>query len=154
MILSYNPNNEEGDLNKSKDSELSNLSSIQKGKIKIFKLFLDNSQFSTNSNRDISNDNIIVFDVKYSEIFRKKNKKQNDEVFYEKFQDLKIIGNMDKKNQIKSEISYSHDDSQVSFKEENFFNAEIIKMINSTNMVRKIFNISLLIQIERETFSL
>jgi len=88
-----------------------------------------------NSNKDSSKDNIFVFDVKYSEIFGKRNKKQNDDVFYEKFEDLKIIGNMNKKGYFKNELSYSHDDSEVSLKEENFFNTEFIKMINSTSMV-------------------
>ncbi len=43
MILSYNLNNEEDDFNKSKECELSNLSSIQKG---ITQLFIDSRQLS------------------------------------------------------------------------------------------------------------
>ncbi len=102
-------------------------------------IFLENSEYSTNSNKDSNKDNIFVFDVRYSEIFGKKNKKQNDDVFYEKFEDLKIIGNMNKKGIMKNELSYSHDDSEVSFKEENFFNAEFIKIINSTSIVMLLY---------------
>jgi hypothetical protein len=42
---------------------------------------------------------------------------------------------MNKKNNGRQELSYSHDDSEVSFKEENFFNMEFIEMINSTSGV-------------------
>ena len=78
-----------------------------------------------------------------TKIFAKKNNIQNDDIFYEKFEDLKIIGNIQKKGLTNSENSYTQDDSQLSLREENFFNTEFIKMINSTTIVRnflKIFN--------------
>ncbi len=86
-------------------------------------------------------ENLFVFDVKYSNTFSK-NKAQNDDMFFEKFEDLKM-GNLIKRG-LKSDLSSSHNDSDISAtKEDNFINTDVLRMLNSSNV--KIKNIIILI---------
>jgi hypothetical protein len=131
MILAYNIQNIEND-DSNDNYNFSDVSSIKKGNFLNINDILDESHSSSTLNKDLNTDNIFVFDVKYSDMFMK-NKKQNDEMFFEKFEDLKIKNLI--KNGLKADISYSHDDCEVSAKEENFFNADFLKLINSPRVV-------------------
>jgi hypothetical protein len=83
--------------------------------------------------KDNSTENIFAFDVQFAEIFGKKSKQQEDEDFYEKFQDLKIENYM-YREKLQKEKSLG-DESLASMKEEHFFNAEFIKMMDCTSVV-------------------
>jgi hypothetical protein len=86
---------------------------------------------SSSCSKDSNNDNLFVFDVKYSHF--SKNKPQNDDMFFEKFEDLKM-GNLIKKG-LKSDLSSSNNDSEISAtKEENFINTDVLKMLNASNV--------------------
>lgn len=72
-----------------------------------------------------------MFDVKNSNFA--KNNAQTGDNFFEKFEDLKL-GNMIK-NGLKSDLSSSNNDSQISaIKEENFINTDVLKLLNASNV--------------------
>ena len=74
----------------------------------------------------------IFFDEKYLNTFSK-NKVQNDDYFYEKFENLKL-GNI-LKTDLRSDLSSSQNDSDISAtKEDNFINTDVLRLLNSSNV--------------------
>jgi hypothetical protein len=120
MILTFNVNNnDEVKTSKLDDNNISDISVIKKGKS------CNNLDLSSTS---VDNENVFVFDVKYSEIFKKQDSQQNDELFFEKYQNLKMT------KKFKSESSLCYEDLEVS-KEANFFNKDFLKILDMTDNV-------------------
>ena len=101
-------------------------------KNKIFSYRIECVEFK----KDLSVNNLFVFDVKYSNTFSK-NKRQNDELFYVKFEDLKLYSEF--KNGQKSDISSNAaNESGLSLKEDNFINTDVLKLLDASNVNTKI----------------
>lgn len=121
MILSYDlPDDDE---TKSQKTVESDGSPILKQVVK------KDSSNSLGTAKDAES-NLFVSDPKYSKTFSK-NKVQNDEIFYEKYEYLKD----NKKAGSKTDLSSSHNDSGISLTEGNFINTDVLKMINTSQLV-------------------
>lgn len=84
---------------------------------------------SNSEPRKVNTNNIFAFDINYSTIFNisKEGAVQNDELFYEKFENLHVAKH-------KRSSSQTNSDSISSVKDDFYLNKDVLNMLNSSGM--------------------